>query len=63
MPWKLSIAEKPLSTDKEMKRLIMQYAHCTNYYDVGFAAIPVWQEKTKEVNKSPKRKVYKYLTN
>ncbi len=41
----------------------MQYAHCTNYYDVGFAAIPVWQEKTKEVNKSPKRKVYKYPTN
>jgi hypothetical protein len=45
MPWKLSIAEKPLSTDKEMKCLIMQYAPCKNYYDVGLEA--TWQENQK----------------
>jgi hypothetical protein len=60
MPWKLSTAQKPINR-LEMKRRIMQYAHCTNYYYVGFA--PMWQEKTKGVRKSLMRKVYKYKTN
>jgi hypothetical protein len=53
MPWKPLKAEKPINL-LGLKRLKMQYAHCTNYYDVGFAAM--WQEKTKEVIKVRREK-------
>jgi hypothetical protein len=46
---------KNLPTDKEMtqmKRPIMQYAHSTNYYDVGFAAM--WQENQKRIKEVKK---------